>query len=333
MDSTRTTRRTFLGGVAGTAVAGPALATRGRAAEDVDLSDWLDNVDNATRVVDKTGQSEVEVEVGAEGNGGPYAYGPAVVRVDPGTTVVWSWVAGRHNVVAEDGSFESEFYTDSGTYERAFEETGVTRYYCTPHKAMGMKGVVVVGDVEVTLSASEAAPTTTPATTDGSGNAEGLDTYDGWLANVDNYEGVVDRTGQDVVEVTVGAQGNGGPNAFDPPAIHIDSGATVVWKWADYDGDIQHDVKALDGQFESDEMGPGSQYSVEFTGDGIAKYECEDKSEEGMRGLIIAGAGPGSQITTLGWAGILAALGVGTAVIGKILQLHVEEATGPGPPE
>jgi hypothetical protein len=34
------------------------------------------------------------------------------------------------------------------TFEQTFDETGVTKYACVPHKMMGMKGAVVVGGGE-----------------------------------------------------------------------------------------------------------------------------------------------------------------------------------------
>jgi len=39
-----------------------------------------------------------------------------------------------------------------------------------------------------------------------------------WLSNVSNFDGIVDETGADEVRISVGAQGNGGTFAFDPPA-------------------------------------------------------------------------------------------------------------------
>jgi halocyanin-like protein len=105
-------------------------------------------VDNYEGTVDKTGQKRVTITVGAEGNGGSFAFSPAAVRVDPGTTVVWEWSGngGFHNVVAEDGSFESEMTGEAGfTFERTFEDAGVVKYACAPHETMGMKGAVVVG--------------------------------------------------------------------------------------------------------------------------------------------------------------------------------------------
>jgi len=168
-------RRTFLKGAAGAAtVAATATAASAPAAaqdsgsgsesgseSDDDLAGWFGNVSNYDGVVDQTGESEVTVEVGAQGNDGAFAFGPAAVRVDPGTMVVWEWTGdgGNHNVVAEEGSFESELVGESGhTFEHAFEETGVFKYACSPHEAMGMKGAIVVGD-EVAASAETAAAT------------------------------------------------------------------------------------------------------------------------------------------------------------------------------
>ncbi|PSP91806.1 halocyanin domain-containing protein, partial [Halobacteriales archaeon QS_4_66_20] len=57
----------------------------------------------------------------------------------------WTGEGGGHNVVDEDGKFESEIVSEGGhTFEYTFEESGTTRYYCAPHKASGMKGAVVV---------------------------------------------------------------------------------------------------------------------------------------------------------------------------------------------
>ncbi len=143
------TRRTVLkAGAAATATAAGTAGLAGSASAQSGLGSWFENVSNYDGVVDKTGNSEVTIEVGATGNQGNFAFGPAAVRVDPGTTVVWKWTGkgGSHNVVAEDGSFESQMTGSSGhTFEQTFDEEGVTKYACTPHKTMGMKGAVVVG--------------------------------------------------------------------------------------------------------------------------------------------------------------------------------------------
>jgi halocyanin-like protein len=77
---------------------------------------WFDNTANYDDVADKTGASKVTVEVGAEGNNGPYAFAPPAIRIGTGTTVTWKWTGkgGSHNVVAQDGSFESELSAEKG---------------------------------------------------------------------------------------------------------------------------------------------------------------------------------------------------------------------------
>jgi halocyanin-like protein len=117
--------------------------------DQTDFGGWFDDVSNYDGVVDRRGEDEVTVMVAAEGNGGNFAFGPAAVRIDPGTTVVWEWTGegGSHSVTAEDGAFESELTDEAGhTFEHTFEEAAVYRYLCRPHEALGMKGAVVVGE-------------------------------------------------------------------------------------------------------------------------------------------------------------------------------------------
>ncbi|MUW14433.1 halocyanin domain-containing protein, partial [Halorubrum sp. CBA1125] len=80
-----------------------------------------------------------------------FAFDPAAIRVDAGTTVVWEWTGegGAHNVVSAEGS-NSQF--DSGqqveeqghTFEQTFDSAGIELYYCTPHRANGMLGAIEV---------------------------------------------------------------------------------------------------------------------------------------------------------------------------------------------
>jgi len=113
-----------------------------------EVEEYLSETDNFDgSLEDATGQGEVTVQVGTEANGGNFGYSPAAVRVDSGTTVVWEWTGegASHNVVDEDGSFESELTDEEGfTFEHTFDESGTFLYFCTPHKAVGMKGAVVV---------------------------------------------------------------------------------------------------------------------------------------------------------------------------------------------
>jgi len=146
-----TDRRAFLRrtatGIGAAATIGLASDTAAAQSEP-DYGGWFDGVSNYEGTYDYTGQSEVTVAVGSEANGGYYGFNPAAIRVDPGTTVVWEWTGegNSHNVVAEDGSFESELYSAPGeTFEHTFESEGTYKYYCDPHRSLGMLGAVVVG--------------------------------------------------------------------------------------------------------------------------------------------------------------------------------------------
>ncbi len=159
---TRLDRRTFVAatGLAGTtALAGCSAGGGGDGGDGDDGGDggdggdarsfggWFDGVGNYDGVTDATGQDAVTVSVGAAGNGGNFGFDPAAVTVSPGTAVTWEWTGegSPHNVVADDGSFESETASEEGfTFEHAFDSAGEYRYVCEPHESMGMKGVVVV---------------------------------------------------------------------------------------------------------------------------------------------------------------------------------------------
>src|SRR6056297_698017 len=113
--------------------------------------------------------------------------------------------------------------------------------------ATGATATAVTG----TAAAQEGTPTGggTPAGTEG-GNATGTEggtaggeggggppDFGGFLDDVGNFDGsVTDARGQDSVTVAVGAQGNGGAFAFDPPAVHVDNGATVQFEWTGQGG-------------------------------------------------------------------------------------------------
>jgi len=142
-------RRDFLRVAGGSAAAGTAAAAATPATAQASFGGWMSGVGNYSEVADATGQDEVTITVGAQGNGGNFGFDPAAVQVDPGTTVVWEWngEGGQHNVVAEEGGeFESELVAEAGfTFEQTLDSEGVVKYFCQPHRALGMKGVVVVG--------------------------------------------------------------------------------------------------------------------------------------------------------------------------------------------
>ena len=94
--------------------------------------------------VDATGEESVAVAVGAEGG---FAFAPAALRIDAGTTVVWEWtgVGGSHNVIDRSGAFESGLAAAEGhTFEHEFSTPGTYEYVCTPHQTRDMEGTVEV---------------------------------------------------------------------------------------------------------------------------------------------------------------------------------------------
>ncbi|SDZ97596.1 halocyanin domain-containing protein [Haloplanus vescus] len=150
------TRRTALRTAAGSVAAGVVGAGTATAQGGVDYGGWFGGStggETATfdGTVDRTGEDAITVDVGAEGNGGSYAFSPTAVRVDPGTTITFEWVSDTHNVLIEDQPSDADWggvesIENSGfSHEHTFETEGVYKYYCQPHLALGMKGAVVVG--------------------------------------------------------------------------------------------------------------------------------------------------------------------------------------------
>lgn len=159
-------RRDFLQSVGaaagGAAATGAAAGQEGSGGGQPDYGGWFSDVSNFSSTEDYRDQDEVRVNVGVEGNGGDWAFGPPAIHVDVGTTIVWEWT-GRgqaHNVVADDGSYESGSpVAEAGTtFEQTFDEAGISKYYCDPHLSVGMKGAVVVGDDYPAIEAGASTP-------------------------------------------------------------------------------------------------------------------------------------------------------------------------------
>jgi len=283
-------RRAVLRASAAVGTASLSLTTAGVTAaqgeaREPDYGEWFDNVDNYQSTVDERGTDEVRITVGSSANGGAYGFDPAALHVDPGTTIVWEWSGdgGSHNVVAEDGTFESELTDEAGhTFEYTVEAEGIITYACSPHKTLGMKGAIAVGDVE-----------TVAVETDSEGESDSDEetgiNYDGWFETVDNFAETVDERGSDEVTITVGADGNKGHYAFDPPAVRVDPGTTIVWKWAT-DGP-SHNVVENEGRFASDLVGDGGHtFSRTVEDRGILRYVCSLHERMGMKGAIVVGS-------------------------------------------
>ena len=94
-------------------------------------------------------------------DGQPKAFSPALLEIEPGTTVDFvAWDFGHDLVSIDDlrpaGSEAFSAPKNAGTLV-TFETEGVYVYQCAAHRTMGMVGVIVVGDPTVNLDAIRAA--------------------------------------------------------------------------------------------------------------------------------------------------------------------------------
>jgi len=155
MDERNMGRRALLRGAAGAATVGAGVAAGAGTAAAQSFDGWFEGVQNYDGVVDRTGEDAVTVEVGVENGGAPYGFGPAAVRVDPGTEVTFEWVSNTHNVMMESSpegtswSDISDIYNEGHTESHTFETEGTYTYFCQPHRTQGMRGAIVVGDEEL----------------------------------------------------------------------------------------------------------------------------------------------------------------------------------------
>ena len=98
----------------------------------------------------------------------------------------------------------------------------------------------------------------------------------------DDEPEAVDRTGVDTTDVVVGA-GNG--LEYDPAAVVVDAGTRVVWEWTGNGGG--HDVRSVDGVFESDLVEEaGHTFEYTFTEPGVYEYVCTPHQTQGMTGSV-----------------------------------------------
>lgn len=76
-----------------------------------------------------------------------FSFDPREITVKAGTTVEWVNQTGKHSVVADEGSFDSDVLDPGGRFERKYDKPGVYPYYCALHGDKGgkeMSGVVKV---------------------------------------------------------------------------------------------------------------------------------------------------------------------------------------------
>ncbi len=91
--------------------------------------------------------SDVTVEMlNKDANGNRMVYSQEVLEIAAGSTVKWVPTDKGHNVEIIASPNDMKFKSKNGKEASVtFETPGVYYYWCTPHKGMGMIGLVVVG--------------------------------------------------------------------------------------------------------------------------------------------------------------------------------------------
>ena len=91
--------------------------------------------------------SDVTVEMlNKDADGDRMVYSQEIVEIAAGSTVKWVPTDKGHNVEIIASPNDMKFKSKNGKEASVtFETPGIYYYWCTPHKGMGMIGLVVVG--------------------------------------------------------------------------------------------------------------------------------------------------------------------------------------------
>ena len=82
-----------------------------------------------------------------DANGNRMVYSQEVAKIDIGDTVTWLPASKGHNVEIISSPNKMKFKSKNGKEAKiTFDTPGIYYYWCTPHKSMGMIGLIVVGD-------------------------------------------------------------------------------------------------------------------------------------------------------------------------------------------
>lgn len=104
--------------------------------------------------------AEHTVKMLNRGEAGMMVFEPAYLEVAPGDTVTFEATDKSHNAETIPGMLPDGAEAFKGKLSKpitvTFEEEGVYGYKCMPHYAMGMVGLVVVGDASSNVEAAKA---------------------------------------------------------------------------------------------------------------------------------------------------------------------------------
>ena len=90
--------------------------------------------------------AEVAIEMlNKDANGNKMVFSQEVVKIEVGDTITWLPSSKGHNVEMISSPNKMKFKSKNGKEAKiTFETPGIYYYWCTPHKGMGMIGLVVV---------------------------------------------------------------------------------------------------------------------------------------------------------------------------------------------
>ena len=81
-----------------------------------------------------------------DADGSKMVYSEEIARVDVGDTITWVPTTKGHNVEMIASPNDMKLKSKNGKeVQITFDAPGIYYYWCTPHKGMGMIGLVVVG--------------------------------------------------------------------------------------------------------------------------------------------------------------------------------------------
>ena len=92
--------------------------------------------------------ADVTIEMlNKDANGNKMVFSQEVVKIKVGDTITWLPTTKGHNVEMISSPNKMKFKSKNGKEAKiTFDTPGIYYYLCTPHKGMGMIGLVVVGD-------------------------------------------------------------------------------------------------------------------------------------------------------------------------------------------
>ena len=92
--------------------------------------------------------ADVAIEMlNKDADGNKMVYSQELVKIEVGDTVTWLPSSKGHNVEMISSPNKMKFKSKNGKEAKiTFDTPGIYYYLCTPHKGMGMIGLIVVGN-------------------------------------------------------------------------------------------------------------------------------------------------------------------------------------------